>query len=232
MIRKTVLRLVRLAAALAGVLVASFCLAGYLALSEPSFYTALRTHQPAPDEVAAATAQIEQERTAYVHWRSRVLADRRAGLEGEAVAPHEVRFGSAQLNALIASEAQSLAGGLEDPRVRVTPGRVDIACGVQTPVACCVVSACYKPTLTAEGVLELEVESASLGRLPIPLQTLLGFLPQKKERLSGSLYLDLTGAEPRFTLDLSDKANSLMAESIECGAGEMIVRFVARPPAD
>lgn len=235
MFKRTVLRLLRVAAALVGLLVTSLGVAGYLALSEPSFYASLRGHQTTPAEADAAAAQMEQQRAAYVRWRSRLALDQQAGQEGErppAPEAHEVRFSSGQLNALIASETKSLAGGaIEDPRVRVTTDRIDIACGVQTPAARFVVSAGFKPTLTPDGALELVLESASLGRLPIPCQTLCGFFSPKRERLSGNLYLELTGSKPRLTLDLTDKAETLMAETVECAAGEVTVRFVARPRA-
>jgi hypothetical protein len=66
---------------------------------------------------------------------------------------------------------------------------------------------------------------------PARYEALLRFLPRKKVRLSGNPYHDLAASMPRITFDLSDKSGALMAKSIECGVGEVTVRFVARNPA-
>lgn len=66
---------------------------------------------------------------------------------------------------------------------------------------------------------------------PARYKALLRFLPRKKERLSGNLYPDQSASKPRITSDLSDKSGALMSKLIECGVGEVTVRFVARQPA-
>ena len=227
MIKKTVLKLLRAIGIAASLLVTALCVAGYLALQEPEYYAAWRSHQPTAAELAAATASVESERAAYLRWRSQSLAR-----IPDAPAPdaHEVRFTDADLNVLLATEGRQVCGGrVEVPRVRVTQGRVDIAFGVQTAVARCVLSAELAPSLSQEGVLILEVRAVRLGQLPLPHEALAQFLPRERHRLSGSMYLDLAAPKPRLTIDLSDQTRSLLAESLECEDGRIAVRFVARP---
>lgn len=235
MFKRTLFRLLRVVGICVGLLVTSVCVAGYLALREPAFYRSLRQQEPTHAQVEAAGGQMQRQRDAYLHWRAQVQAAGvdRPGRDPVPVPPaHVVRFRAEHLNTLLAEETQRLAGGaIEDPRVRVTPDRVAVACGLLTPAARCVLSAELKPSLTPDGVVTLELVSAKLGSLPIPCDTLLGFFPRESHRLSGNLYLDLTAPKPRITLDLSDKAKTLLAESIECGDGEVTVRFVARPAA-
>lgn len=225
---RAVLRLIRVVVVLVGLVTATAAVACYLALQEPAFYSDLHKHPPTANEVKAAKTRLEQVRADYVLWRRRLQLDQPID---PALAVHEVRFSDAHLNAVLASETISLAGGaLEDPRLRVTPGGIDFACGVVTPVARCVFSAELTPELTPDGVLTLRLESARIGRLPLPCQTLVGFLPRERSRLSGSLYLDLTATKPLITLDLADKAKTLLAQSVECSEGELAVRFVPQRP--
>lgn len=239
MFKKTVLRLLRVAGILICLLITTICVAGYLALREPAYYSALRAYQPTAEELAAATEHLEGQRLAYLQWRSQSLADRRdrpkqaVPLAGQPKDPapiaHEIRCSDANLNTLLTSET-SRAGDItiKDPRVRVTSGQLDLACTVLTPWATFVLSAELAPQLSAEGVLTLDIESVRVGRIPLPCETLAGFFPPQKSRLSGALYLDTTDPTPRLTLDLSDKANKLLAESLECGEGVLTVRFVAQ----
>lgn len=242
MFKKTVLRLLRMSGIVASLLVTTLCVAGYLAFQEPDYYTQLRTEQPSAADVAMATGHLEHERAAYLRWRRRLVDNQReqpnqelpsardgVHREDPAGGTHELRYSSADLNALLASETRRVGGGeVEDPRVRITSGRLDFACGLQTKAACFVLSVELTPSLRPDGVLALDLESARVGHLPIPAETIAGFLPRKTSCLSGNLYLDLTATKPRLTLDLSDRANNLLADSLECGDGEVTVRFVAQ----
>lgn len=223
---KILFRLLRIAGAVIGVLVTTAGVAGFLALQEPAYYTELRQQPVTPQEAKTANDRLHLERSAYLAWRGRLPADQRGG---RAPVVHEVRYTAAHLNALLASE---WSGFGEAPRLRVKPGAIDFACGIVTPIATCVVSAELKPQLTPHGVLILELESAQVGRLPLPCKTLFGLLPKERRRLSGKLYLDLTGPNPLVSLDLSDKNDMLLAQSIECGEGDFVVRFMAQRPAD
>lgn len=222
---KTVLRLIRVACFGFGLLFASLCFAGYLAMQQPAFYAESLERRPTEAEIEAATTRLEAERARYVRWRSELLSDRPLAV---APAVHEVRFTDAQLNALLASETKQVGEvGFEEPRLRIAPGRLELACGVKTSAGRCVFSAALAPALTPEGVLTLGVESARVGNLPLPLGTLLGWLPRERRRVSGKLELDLTGPQPRFALDLSDEGKEFLAQSVECGDGEFVVRFAA-----
>lgn len=233
MLRKLVLRLLRIAGAAVCLLLTSLAIVGYLAMQEPGFYSAAMAGQATLQEVAAATQSLEEQRAAYLIWRSQLMADPARGRDRVVPKPFEIRYTDKHLNTLLASEITKIGDGtIEDPRVGVTQGRVEFACGVRTPAGRCVLSAEMTPSLTPDGVLTLDLESTHLGYLPLPSETLLGFLPRKKERLSGNLYLDLTAPKLRLTLDLSDKAGAFMADSIECADGELVVRFVARPQAE
>lgn len=243
MFKKTIRRLIRIAGIFVGLLVTTICVAGFLALQEPAYYTELRKQQPTAGELAAATEQVESHRIAYLKWRSQSLADQRERLnqaeprvgqpDGLGPIAHEVRCSDANLNTLLAAETSRLGDvTIRDPRVRVTPGRLDFACGILTPLARFVLSAELAPELLPGGVLTLDIESVRVGRVPLPCKTLAGFFPRQKVRLSGALYLDTTDPTPRLTLDLSDKANKLLAESLECTEGELTVRFVAHERVD
>ena len=225
-LKKNIVRLLRVFCIFVALLVGTVCVLVYLALQEPDYYAEWRTLKPTPQELATATGNVENARASYVRWSSLVHASQPGAPLPEA---HEVSFTHADLNVLLANESSDLGGSeVEAPLVRVTQDRIDVAIGVQTSVAHCVLSANLSPSVDPDGLLVFEVNTVRLGLLPLPCETIAGFFPQKSHKLSGALYLDLVDSKPRLTLDTGDRHGSHFAKSMRCTDGKVTVRFVAR----
>ncbi|MEN0110299.1 MAG: hypothetical protein AAF805_06210 [Planctomycetota bacterium] len=229
MILRVVRRAFRFAAVLAAGSVASLAIAAGLAVWPPGFYADWRDRAPTAQEVQAATARVNAQRESYLRWR--VAAAAAAAQRGEAAGPapppptpHEVSVTDGDLNRLLAAETRD---ALRSPCFRVTEGRIAVAAALPPELASLVVSCELAPRLTADGVAVLDIHSARVGRLPLPVGLVARFLPSERSRVSGNLYLDLTAGRPRLTLDLGDRARSLRAQSLRCLDGRVVVRFAA-----
>lgn len=225
MVLRVVRRVFRAVAGLAVVSVASLAIASGLAVWPPGFYADWRSRTPSPEQVEAAATRVKSEREAYVRWRAHAEA---AGAEQLEALPHEVSFTDADLNTLLVAEASD---SLKAPCFRVSEGRVAVAAALPPDLGSLVLSCELAPRLTPEGVAVLDIRSASVGRLPVPIGIVASFLPRGRHRVSGNLHLDLAEARPRLALDLGDAARSLRADSLRCLDGRVVVRFAAAKPA-
>ena len=84
-----------------------------------------------------------------------------------------------------------------------------------------------KPTLTSEGRLRLDLVTARIGQLPLPLR-LLRWLPRDISRSGGDVELDLTAPTPHMRLNLSGNGSKFPSvKSIKCVDGEITIEFFA-----
>jgi hypothetical protein len=246
MFRKLFVRLFLSAVAVLGIIVLTVGIAGYLALQQPAFYTDLLAQQFSSSDQTAANASFQLIGDDLRRWTDRSLALQRvqllpdsakranASLEAlpgdydPAQDTHSISFSEKQINAQFASQKVSRTGEWQNPRVRIGQDRIEFGFEFVTSAASCVLSAELKPTSTSDGKLRLDLLSARVGRLPIPLGTILRYLPRNACNLGSGAELNLTGATPSICLNLSDNGGKSPAvKSIECTDGEITIEFFA-----
>lgn len=245
MLRKIFLRLIFCGGALMGVVVLSGCLAGYLAFQQPAFYAALRGQQFSNIELQEATAHFEHMERDLRLWNERSLAlqarpapDSPAPARADPKPPRNdydpakdtrsITVTEQQINAQLAALKTGDRGEWRHPRVRIRPDFVDVAFEVVLPQASCVVSAELKPALAPDGRLRLELTAARIGRLPLPLSTILQLLPRDLELPEDDMEVDLTPPTPHVCLDVTDGDPRCPAvKSIKCAEGVITIEFHA-----
>jgi hypothetical protein len=91
-----------------------------------------------------------------------------------------------------------------------------------TSAGSCVVSTDLKPTLTPGEYLQIAPLALRVGRLRLPLNTLLQAMPAASHALSDEVTLDLAGSTPCFRLDLTNRGPEASAvTSIQCRDGQV-----------
>jgi hypothetical protein len=251
MFRKLFVRLFLCCVALVGILVVSLCIAGYLALQQPAFYADRLAQQFSNSDQMAANASFQRVEQDLRRWTDRSVAlqrahslsdsTKRANASLEALPleslpgdydptqdTHSISFSEKQINAQFASQKVSRTGEWQNPRVRIGSDRIDFGFEFVTSRASCVLSAELKPTLTSDGKLRLDLLSTRVGRLPIPLGTILRCLPRNICNLGSGAELNLTGSTPSICLNLPDNGGKSPAvKSIKCTEGEITIEFFA-----
>ncbi|MCO6045045.1 YpmS family protein [Aeoliella sp. ICT_H6.2] len=246
MIRKAILRLLLASVAIAVVVVTAIMVAGYLALQQPGYYAALRAVELQPADQAAAELYWRQTAADYERWMQNSIARQQAALKQTPDAPaeaaplrmpynpatdtHEVRFTQRQLNAQLAGSKATQSGDWRNPRVRIGHDCIDVAFEVTSDEVTCFPSIALRPAIDADGNLRLEIVSAQIGQLPLPMKTILRNLPEEIGRkASRDVQLDLTSPSPSVTVNLpSTGKDSPTVKSLTCQEGEMVVEFL--PP--
>ena len=243
MFRKIFLRLIFCGCALIGIVVLSGCLAGYLAFQQPAFYADLRAQQFSKIEQQEATAQFEHTERDLRLWNERSLAlQARPASDAPAKVNEKpprreydpandtrsITVTEKQINAQLASLRTGDRGEWHNPRVRIRQDLMDVAFEVVLPQASCVVSAELKPALAPDGRLRLELTAARIGRLPLPLSTILGLLPRDLELSEDDMEVDLTPPTPHVCLDVTDgDPRCPSVKSIKCAEGVITIEFQA-----
>ena len=231
--------------------VTSLSAAAYLAFSTPSFYAELLDQPIEPAGAVAIEERLEAMRMEFVRWRQQSLAfqieqrklaevDRaEANREGDVPQPapkydpdkdlFTIRITEDEINAVLAAEADNRGKeDLSNPRIRIEEDQVQVAFTVASPVGELVLSAAFAPEQPEAGDLKLQITSASVGRLPLPLSTVVQYLPKKEAALKGDLMLDTTGKLPSLVLRSDGRDNEVAApKSIRCVAGEIVVELMA-----
>jgi hypothetical protein len=150
---------------------------------------------------------------------------------------HTFRATEQQLNALLASQQRGLGDGLQNARVRLGDDVIELGAelgvalggGAKTSSRSFVLSVVLQPTLTADGTLRLDIQSARAGRLPIPLRTILRWLPRPVVLTAQDATLDLNPQSPHLAVKLPRSGpDSPAIKSIRCAAGEIVVELA--PP--
>jgi hypothetical protein len=257
MLKRIVVRVIRVGLTLFGLLVAATLLAGYLAMSGPAFYVERTTAAATRAEQAAAQEQFEQSQAAIAAWLAASASRQQAQLAGSSPPvgiAGEVRVAAwqepydptrdvyvfrateQQLNSLLAGQEHSAGDSLQNVRVRLSEGGAELGAeiradlgGAKSSSRTLVLSMVLQPTLTADGTLRLDIQSARVGRLPIPLRTILRCMPRPIVYSAHDADLDLNPESPHLALKLprSDSATPTI-KSIHCLRGEIVVELL--PP--
>lgn len=242
MLRKLLFRLFLIAFILTGTVVATVCVAGYLALQQPGFYAELRAQEFAPAEQKTselAFRAMEQDFKRWVEGSLRQQAQQANPMAANPLAlvglqpkydptqdTHTVRVTAQQLNAQLASTSRR--GDWRNPRVRIAKDRVGVAFEVATPELSCVVAGELKPTITDDGRLRLDLLSARIGQLPLPLNTILGCLPRDIVLEDDEVELNLAPPSPHMSFKLANQREQTpRVKSIQCTEGQIAVEFAA-----
>ena len=244
MIRRVLWKLLLAAVTCVVLFVTCVCVAGYLALRPPSYYSELVARQPRADESESAQQRLEQMRSDFLQWRARSLAiqksqtvatvenrrDNPKGAEAGYVAEedvHTVRLSEDEVNALLASDKFD-SGEVRDVRIRFDEGQVVVAFTMVTPAGDVVLSAAFIPRPPSGDEARFQVASVRIGQLPLPIATISHWVPKREVRLDGELYLDATGPLPELVLRMGEGENeTTRPQSIECTKGEVVVRLTA-----
>ncbi len=120
-------------------------------------------------------------------------------------------------------------GEFQDLRVRVLANRVQLAAQVVTSYATCVASATFEPSLTPERDLRFDMVSANIGRLPLPIGTLLKYLPQPVQFKSREAQLNLSSPTPYMVFNLPGQGDGKpKLQSLNLAEGQITLEFL--PP--
>lgn len=123
---------------------------------------------------------------------ARRLVTEAAALRAAVVRPGrwDAAFEEREINAWLATDlpanhARLLPAGLAAPRVRLLPGRVDLAIRVGPAFASAVLHLALAVHLSGENKLVVGVDEARLGLLPLPRGAVLASLGRRIDRLGG-----------------------------------------------
>lgn len=252
MIRKLFLRLFLFCAALMGLAVLSIVVAGLLALRQPPFYAALRAQQFSDSDRLAAETFFEHAESDLKQWEHRSIALQRG--KSSATSPiamldpsskayhphqdtHSITISEKHINAQLASVGSMSNRQFQHPRIQMKQDRISLACELVTSKVTCILSVDLQPVLTSDQNLRVDLVSVQIGQLPLPLKTIVSWLPQDDIKLGNDLKLDLTDPTPHFFLDIADHHSQTPSiKSIACSEGEITIEFSApileRQPKD
>jgi uncharacterized protein YpmS len=254
MIRKLILRLFLFCVALMGLAVLSIVVAGLLALRQPPFYAALRAQQFSDSDRLAAETFFEHAESSLKQWERRSIAlQRRESSAKSTIAiamldpssktyhpqqdTHSITISEKHINAQLASVGSMSSRQFQHPRIQMKQDRISLACELVTSKITCILSADLQPALTSDQNLRVDLVSVQIGQLPLPLKTIVSWLPQDDIKLGNDLTLDLTDPTPHFVLDIADHHSQTPSiKSIACSEGEITIEFSApilkRQPSD
>lgn len=231
MIRKIVVRTLIAAAAAFVLALIALCVAGVLAVQQPEFYTRLK----AQDTTVDADELILRERAAFDEWlKSSIENQRQQVASGDSktdrydpsLDTHSIQITEQQLNGMLMSGLKR-AGDVQNPRVCLSAGSVQLGVEVFLDGTRLVVSTSLKPLVASDGRMHFEIQSGYVGNLRIPLQTLLGLLEDEVASISGDVQLDLSGSTPVIVLNTKQKKDSPTIQAVDCLEGQLQITFQA-----
>lgn len=245
MVRKFFVRLFLCFVALIGIVVLSACIAGYLALQQPAFYADLCAQQFSEGDQFAAKVFFQHMEKDLRLWRDRSLA-RQGERSSDSTTPatairdaflgeydptkdtHSISIRERQINALLASGKAGVSGEWRNPRIRIRQDGVDFAFELVVSKARFVLSVELKPALSSESCLRLDLMAVRIGDLPLPLSTILRWLPGDAHYSGSDIEVDLTAPTPHICLNFSDKnPESPSVKSFKCMEREVTIEFLA-----
>lgn len=245
MLRNLFVRLFRCFVVLIGIAILSVCIAGYFAFQQPAFYADLRAQKFSQRDALAVKTSFQRMELDLKLWSERSISLQRAQRSATATPKraipgasrskydptqdtHSITITEQQLNAQLASGKTKISRELRNPRVRIAPDHIDLGIEFVTPKASCVLSTKLKLAPISQGRLRLEIVSARIGQLPLPLNTILRCLPREVIHSGGDLELNLTSPTPHLCLNVSGQGPTAPAvKSIKCLDGEMTIEFLA-----
>jgi hypothetical protein len=228
MIRNIIIRTFLAGAALVGLAVVAVAVAGYMALQQPEFYSELRKQAEAPK---TAEEELKQIALDFKRWNETSAALQRAESSNSTYDPladiHSVSVTETQMNAVLASQRFG-AGDVQHPRVKLLNDNIRIAAEYCVDTTTFVVSVALKPAVMSGEKLHLDIMSAHLGNLPIPLKTLTSWVPKDADLSSGQIQFDLTGSTPRLIVEIAGRnRKSPTVRSLQCAEGALTIDFQA-----
>ena len=242
MFRKLILRLVMMTVVIKAVAVIALAVMGYLAWQEPAYYATLRSQVFLPaDEQALETNLKFIERDLAVWTHASLERQRRqsnalpAGLQqaDEAYDPRadvkSITVTQDQLNAMFASSSATKQGDWRNPRIRLEQDQLDFAFEIVAQQFRLVFSVELQPSLEPDGRLRFDLLSARVGKLPLPVQTVLQWLPLEPSYRDKNMELFLTGTTPHVLVAPPELGKDTpTVQSIQLVRGKLIVELL--PP--
>lgn len=230
MIRKIIVRTFFVSAALVCLVVVSGLVAGYLAFQQPEFYATLRSK----DVTAVSEDELKQQASEFEQWIKNSLTaqhlQRSSDVQAQAYDPaadtHKIQVTERQLNGLLVSR-RSGAGDMQHPRLCIEEDTVRLGAEFVIDGTTLVFSAAVKPVVGADGRLYFAIQSGHVGRLRIPLNTLLSFMDSNVKQLSNGLELQANGSTPTLIFDQTTGPKAPKVQSIICKDGLIAVTFQA-----
>ncbi len=245
MFRKLFIRLFLLCVCFTGMVVFALAIAGYLALQEPAYYADLRTKEFSKSDQLAVEVALKQIEYEFEHWCERSLAQQQmqrskpenslsVGIGGfvsgydPAQDTHTIKVTQHQINTALASTKSSRSGDWRNPRIRFGTDRVEFAVEIASGDFRCVLSAELKPSVMADGRLRLDLLAAHVGQLPLPINTIIQWLPHDDVYADDGMELNLSGATPHvcWTLPIGNSKRPSV-KSIQCRSGEVAIEMLA-----
>ncbi len=231
MIRRVLRRCLIAGAIVTGLVVVTVVIAGFLALRTPGFYAERLESPLSLAEQAAAKAHWQHVTQSYDQWLAHSVTMQRTDAANEydpSQDRHVLRVTESHINALVASNKFPTRGAVQNPRFRINDDQTEVAFQLVSENVTCVVSAVLKPTLRTDGRLQLDILSARVGQLPIPLRTLIKCSPGEIKHTQGGMELDFTLPSPHITLKVFNRVGqSAKPKAVHCMDGELLVEFVA-----
>lgn len=240
------LRLARVCLAIVTLVLTAVAIGCYLAVQPPAFYTELRTQSFTPAEVSAANLRSRLSQAAIDRWideslarqaaagsRSSTLAEQAPTAATSAYDPQQdvrtVRFSEQQINSQLASTGGNTARKMQDARVKLSPDRLEFGIEFKEASTTVVLSCMLAPSVTDDGHLRLDVVATRVGKLTLPLRTILRFVPQHIAQSTNEMDIDLNPTDPHFTLKSTGRGSrSPRIKSVRCEEGELVVELL--PP--
>ncbi|MEZ6122908.1 MAG: DUF2140 family protein [Planctomycetaceae bacterium] len=197
------IRIFWLGTAFAGLLVAGILTMVFLATSQPQFYAVLRSNDVSEAEQKQTEDRLGQLPAEVEAWLFAVRRQQslipEAGPSVEQSNPtYRVTLTQNDLNALLMS--RKVSGGLSQCRVQLTNTGVLLGCELASGETPLVVSACLQPHVRSDGLIQLDLTRVQIGKLPIPLEAIVRYLPESPDRSDQKMDLNLTASPPNIVL--------------------------------
>lgn len=225
--------------------------AAVLAFQSPGFYAEIVDRPYSAEEVQAASADLEKLGQTLDRWSQFAAArqrlsetakgDQRAFLETVAVAIGEdamqdvqkVTVTSDQINAVLQGDTELRSGDIRQFRLQFSEQMVQLGFELRTPLGGLIVSVDLKPGPTTTGDLQFDILGGRVGRLPIPLQTLLQALPADKVQGKNRVQCDLSANPPRLTILTQSHGPPphFRVKEVRCVTGTMALELEAPTPS-
>lgn len=242
MLRKLIKRVVVITISINSVAVLALAVMGYLATLEPSYYVALRNQEFSQTDHMALEANFKLLERELSHWTHSSIERQRSqvgDLSGEAPQGgrdydpandvKSVEVTQDQLNTVFSLSTSTQKGDWRNPRIRLGEDRLDFAFELAAEEFYLVLSAELQPSLMPDGRVRLDLISARIGKLRLPVQTVLSWLPLEPSYREDNLEFRLTEATPHVLVTPPDVGeNSPSVKSLKCVDGKLLVELL--PP--
>lgn len=243
MLRKLIVRFLLGCVVFVGLLLASAAVASYLALQQPTFYAALQSQTLSPAKRDALTKQFQLSQIAYNQWLDHSIARQQAAAaKSQPATPststdpydpktdtYTVRLTEQQLNGQLVSHRPGSRATLQNPLIHIGDRCLELGFEVKNAKLAAVLSLILEPTVTGDGNVRLDIRAARLGKLRLPLNTILRCIPRDLVYSSHDFDVDLTLPSPHLTLKPPKNGRrTATVKSIRCADGELVVELL--PP--